>query len=172
MPNPPGSWEIVLKSVLLYFVLGKGMIFSSQIFCSKSAPLKINSKSLTYLASSFIPFLLLCGVVSKAKTVTCGVYVFIHCIIKGFKNLYDFCNTFNYSKYMKTCLHAVVSKFNGDFLKTRENVEHRLLEQSVNVFSYIRRQLDIHRMQWCTKNHNVFRIINKTNKASNQVAKA
>lgn len=73
---------------------------------------------------------------------------------------------------MKTCLHLVVSKFNGDFWKTRENVECPLLEEPVNVFSYILRHLDSHQMQWCMKNHNVFRIIHKTNKVSNQVANA
>lgn len=49
-------------------------------------------------------------------------------------------------KYMKTCLHVVVSKFNADFWETRENVEPWLLEQSVNVFGYLLRQLDIHQM--------------------------
>lgn len=82
----------------------------------------------------------------KAKTKkTCGMHVYIHCTLMDLKKI---CLAFSVHltahKYMKTCLHVVVFKFNGVFFGKPGKCGTPAFKQPVKVFSYMLRQLQSH----------------------------
>lgn len=131
------------------------------VHCSESAPLKINSDSPAYLASPLSPFLFNMWYSEQSKKKSKNKkdmwYACLYSLyFKGFKK---FCSAFSVHltahKYMKTCLHVVVFKFNGVFFGKPGKCGTPAFKQPVKVFSYMLRQLQSHWKQQCTKNHSI-----------------
>ena len=73
------------------------------------------------------------------------MYVYIHCTLKDLKKkCFAFSMHLTAHKYMKTCLHVVVLKFNGLVFGKPRKCGAPAFKQPVTVLSYVLRQLESH----------------------------
>lgn len=59
---------------------------------------------------------------SKARNMTSGIYIFIHCTFRYFKHLFGFYSTFNNSQVHRNILMCTI-QFNDMFLENQDKCQ-------------------------------------------------